>query len=214
MSGGSSNGWFNKVAFTTMWGEGETLKDFSRKCDVESHNTNSGQKYKLGIDTFSDLTNEEFKAEMLQSYDADSGQTYKWVINTFTYLTNEEFKAMRNGYKHRSSRISVSSLKSSFKCEIMSSFAVTDTVDWRQNGALTAVKNQGCCWAFSAVAAVEGIVQITTGELFLPSEQELVDCDTSGIDQGCKGGLMDGAFEFIISNNGLTTETNYPDEGN
>ncbi|GKU94424.1 hypothetical protein SLEP1_g7922 [Rubroshorea leprosula] len=94
----------------------------------------------------------------------------------------------------------------------MSSFAVTDTVDWRQNGALTAVKNQGCCWAFSAVAAVEGIVQITTGELFLLSEQGLVDCDTSG-SQGCKGGLMDGAFEFIISNNGLTTETNYPYEG-
>ncbi|GJZ62246.1 senescence-specific cysteine protease SAG39-like protein [Tanacetum coccineum] len=42
---------------------------------------------------------------------------------------------------------------------------------------------------------------------------ELVDCDTSGIDQGCEGGLMDNAFDFIVSNKGLTTESNYPYKG-
>jgi C1A family cysteine protease len=71
----------------------------------------------------------------------------------------------------------------------------------------------GCCWAFSAVAATEGITQLSTGKLISLSEQELVDCDTSGEDQGCNGGLMDDAFEFIIQNKGLTTEANYPYQG-
>lgn len=71
----------------------------------------------------------------------------------------------------------------------------------------------GCCWAFSAVAAMEGITQLKTGKLISLSEQELVDCDTTGEDQGCEGGLMDNAFEFIQQNHGLSTESNYPYSG-
>lgn len=48
---------------------------------------------------------------------------------------------------------------------------------------------------------MEGITQIKTCKLVsLISEQELVDCDTSGVDQGCEGGIMDDAFDFILKN--------------
>ncbi|KAF9591104.1 hypothetical protein IFM89_001448 [Coptis chinensis] len=57
---------------------------------------------------------------------------------------------------------------------------------------------------------MEGITQLSTGKLISLSEQELVDCDINGEDQGCEGGLMDDAFDFIVQNHGLATEGTYP----
>ena len=62
------------------------------------------------------------------------------------------------------------------------------------------------------MAATEGITQITTGKLISLSEQELVDCDTGGENQGCSGGLTDDAFRFIQIH-GLASEATYPYEG-
>ncbi|MED6139206.1 hypothetical protein PIB30_081709 [Stylosanthes scabra] len=137
---------------------------------------------------------------------------YKLGINQFADLTNEEFKSSRNGFKGHMS----SSVERTTTFKYANVTAVPDTVDWRQKGAVTPIKNQeqcGCCWAFSAVAATEGINKLKTGTLISLSEQELVDCDTAGEDQGCEGGLMDNAFKFIIQNGGLTTEAKYPYEG-
>ncbi|PSS16461.1 Senescence-specific cysteine protease [Actinidia chinensis var. chinensis] len=146
--------------------------------------------------------------EYIESSNKAANKPYTLGVNQFADLTNEEFK-LRNRFKSH-----ICSTTTSFKYENMS--AVPSTMDWRKKGVVTAIKDQGqcgCCWAFSAVAAMEGITQLTTGKLISLSEQELVDCDVSGEDQGCNGGLMDNAFDFIQQNNGLTTETNYPYDG-
>ncbi|CAN6547517.1 unnamed protein product [Malus baccata var. baccata] len=145
----------------------------------------------------------------IESSNKDAYKLYKLSVNQFAGLTNEEFKASRNGFMGHE----CSAKTTSFKYE---NVTTPPTVDWRKKGAVTPIKDQGqcgCCWAFSAVAAMEGITKLTTGKLISLSEQELVDCDTSGVDQGCQGGLMDDAFQFINQNHGLSTEANYPYTG-
>ncbi|KAG2717920.1 hypothetical protein I3843_03G193900 [Carya illinoinensis] len=104
---------------------------------------------------------------------------------------------------------------SSFKYQ--NATGLPSSMDWRKKGAVTPIKDQGqcgCCWAFSAVAAMEGITKLKSGKLICLSEQELVDCDIKGVDQGCSGGLMDNVFQFIQNNHGVDGICNTKGEAN
>ncbi|XP_073133740.1 senescence-specific cysteine protease SAG39-like [Henckelia pumila] len=146
--------------------------------------------------------------KFIESFNLNQTNSYKLAVNEFADVSNEEFRASRGGYK----RSPHNTFSTNFRHENVT--AIPASLDWRKKGAVTAVKNQftcGCCWAFSAVAATEGINGIKTGKLVSLSEQELVDCDIKN-NEGCDGGLMNEAFEFII-HQGLSTEANYPYRG-
>ncbi|PKI62908.1 hypothetical protein CRG98_016745 [Punica granatum] len=145
----------------------------------------------------------------IESFNAIGDKPYELSINRFTDLTNEEFRAMHNGLKVPDV---IGATLGSTPFEYGNVTSVPSSVDWREKGAVTPIKNQeecGCCWAFSVVGAVEGIHAITTGKLVSLSEQELVDCDVGSENQGCNGGWMDSSFEFVVQH-GLTSEANYP----
>ncbi|KAL8172036.1 hypothetical protein V2J09_023840 [Rumex salicifolius] len=139
--------------------------------------------------------------------------TYKLGLNKFADLTNEEYRSKYLGAK-TDPRRRFSKPKTS-RYAFRAGDGLPDSVDWRKEGAVAGVKDQGSCgscWAFSTIAAVEGINKIVTGDLITLSEQELVDCDTS-YNEGCNGGLMDYAFEFIINNGGIDSDEDYPYKG-
>jgi len=126
-------------------------------------------------------------------------------VNQFSILTPDEFRKtvlMQLGNVTKFERENVVELK-------VGDFEAS--IDWRQRGAVTPVKNQqqcGSCWSFSATGAVEGCVAIATGNLISLSEQELVSCSTAN--HGCKGGWPSRAFAWINQNGGIDTERDYP----
>ncbi|GMJ13710.1 cysteine endopeptidase 1 [Hibiscus trionum] len=154
-----------------------------------------------------------FKQNVMHVHNTNSqGKPYKLKLNKFADMTNHEFRNAYAGSKIRHHKMFQGKPRGAGSFMYENVEAVPPSVDWRKKGAVTPVKDQGqcgSCWAFSTVVAVEGINQIKTNKLVSLSEQELVDCDTKE-NQGCNGGLMDIAFDFIKKKGGITTEAYYP----
>jgi len=142
---------------------------------------------RFGINKFTDLTAEEFRR---------------------LYLNPKPFEKPKNHY-----------VAPKIPEDIVED--IPDSFDWRQKGAVTAVKNQGecgSCWAFSATGNIEGQWFLARNSLVGLSEQNLVDCDHECIiyqnqtscDAGCEGGLQPNAYDYVIKNKGIDTETSYP----
>ena len=147
--------------------------------------------------------------QIIMDHNFGKNSTYKLGHNEFSDMTWDEFSrtVMSELYLNKQPKN-----KMRVHLKGKNGNAIDDSVDWVAKGAVTPVKNQqrcGSCWAFSTVGAVEGALAVETGKLISLSEEELVQCDHNG-DQGCQGGLMDNAFEWMESGNKLTTETAYP----
>lgn len=129
-----------------------------------------------------------------------SGKTFALAMNQFGDLTAEEYSALLSPMGEMEYNEIAYELESP-----------SYTVDWRNKGVVTGVKNQGqcgSCWAFSTVCALEGCHALSTGNLVSLSESMLVDCDTT--DGGCNGGLMQNAYGWIAANGGVCSESDYP----
>eukprot|EP00455_Lapot_gusevi_P028847 TRINITY_DN308_c0_g1_i1.p1 TRINITY_DN308_c0_g1~~TRINITY_DN308_c0_g1_i1.p1 ORF type:complete len:527 (-),score=215.71 TRINITY_DN308_c0_g1_i1:82-1662(-) len=86
-------------------------------------------------------------------------------------------------------------------------------VDWREQGAVSAVKDQGICgscWSFGAHQAIEGAYFMKTGKLIRLSSQALVDCSWESGNNGCGGGLDFQAYQWVMKAGGIPSESDYP----
>lgn len=157
-------------------------------------------------------------ADNLQMVDAhnrrykNGEETYLMTMNAFSHLSWKEFRLMYiGGYNTEQKNETPVSIQRDVHC-VNKTSVLPKSFDWSKKGAVTAIKNQGqcgSCWAFSTTGSIEGAYFLKTGNLRSLSEQQLVDCDRKK-DDGCNGGLMDNAFDFVASNGGLCQESDYP----
>ncbi|KAG7552748.1 Cathepsin propeptide inhibitor domain (I29) [Arabidopsis thaliana x Arabidopsis arenosa] len=136
--------------------------------------------------------------------------SYRLGLTQFADLSLHEYGEVCHGADPRPPRNHVF-MTSSDRYKTSAGDVLPKSVDWRNEGAVTEVKDQGhcrSCWAFSTVGAVEGLNKIVTGELVTLSEQDLINCNKQN--NGCGGGKVETAYEFIMKNGGLGTDNDYP----
>jgi C1A family cysteine protease len=156
---------------------------------INEHNArynNGSETYYLGITRFADWDSQEFA-----SFVKSGGLNKKMIPKNVTNLETASIANANN--------------------------AAPSSIDWRNyNGQsyVQAIKDQGqcgSCWAFSAVSALESYAALSNNGSYLPnlSEQNLVDC-VYDFDTCDYGGNVLEAWDYILMNGGIATESNYP----
>lgn len=162
-----------------------TIDEFNKRYNAFKANYESSiEKQIQKLSKFMDYSKEEFKQKYLNLKLKDLKLKSE---ETETY--NEDESEEKNGRN-------LQSTPSNF--------------DWRDQGVVSSVKDQGecgCCWAFSALANIESQYAIKNNKILDLSEEQLLDCD-SGND-GCDGGIMDQAFKYIRNAGGVMSESDY-----
>ncbi len=118
---------------------------------VEQHNSDPTQTYKVGMNEYADMSTEEFSRVylgLIRESGAEEGSLEE----------DEDFLNGTNPFPEEKR------------------MAVPATFDWRTQGAVTPIKNQGSCgdcYNFAATGSIEGAWKISKGQLVSLSEQEL-----------------------------------------
>ena len=152
----------------------------------KSYGNNSEEEYRMGVFNVNFNTVSEFNSKQTTS---------SLALNKFADLTSEEFAKTYTGLNKQV-------LRSPKNVMTFETANLKSEVNWVTKGAVAAVKDQGqcgSCWAFSAVSSTETANYLKHGSSSVAtfSEQQLVDCAGSYGNNGCQGGLMDHAFDYI-----------------
>jgi len=147
--------------------------------------------YKYGVNQFTDLTVEEFKAKHLMDSDVLKNKIEETVKSKpFLFDDDDDDDLSRRNLQ------------------------ATTSIDW--TSLLNAPRDQGqCgdCWAFATAGTVEGgwkKANPSSAAIYL-SPQQLLDC--SGVspygNAGCNGGWFAGALQYV-QDKGLVPDSAYP----
>jgi len=170
--------------------EGVTrYRNFKKTLDYIKQRNAENLTFQLGLNQFSDLTREEYKARLIpkEAFKRQQQEIQRFLvedgyIDFDTYADNEETTPSA-GF----------------------------TANW--TSSFVAIKNQGqcgSCWTFSAAGALE-VNYYIANKLKTPisfSEEQIVDCASSAGD-GCNGGSSNYAFKYTASS-GIELESAYP----
>uniref|UniRef100_A0A8C9RA64 Cathepsin S, ortholog 1 n=1 Tax=Scleropages formosus TaxID=113540 RepID=A0A8C9RA64_SCLFO len=132
-------------------------------------------------------------------------------LNHFADKTEEELDSMLNCLKEEPDALQ----SANYTFKPSQDTTLPDSVDWRTQGLVSPVGDQGSCgscWAFATVGTLEGQMARKTGRMIPLSPQNLMDCSTSYGNHGCKGGHRSKALNYVIHNNGIDSDKFYPYE--
>ncbi|KAK1368784.1 hypothetical protein POM88_034876 [Heracleum sosnowskyi] len=120
-------------------------------------------------------------AQLVEVFSRGENKEFNLTLNKFADLTDAEFRKFNTSYSKSTKAyfpaMSMTNNDTFFKYTNLES--VPNSIDWRDKGAMCGFLGfqvRGSCYAFSAVAAVEGITYIKQGKLISLSEQEIIDC--------------------------------------
>ena len=158
------------------------------------------------------ITIEEFEARKAIFAENDElVESHNQSNSSFT-LGHNKFSDMTEGEKSRY-RGRIAQTVNSTNPIVFDTLSTPTSIDWREEGCVNAIRDQGqcgSCWAFSSVVALEGAHCAATGQLLEFSEQQLVDCAFLKYGNfGCGGGLEQNAFTYWETHNAIARDA-YP----
>lgn len=155
-------------------------------------------------------------------------ETYRMGMNIHADLTNAEYRAFRLRPRENVERPWGQVMPQPFEA---ANNGTPTSIDWVKQGVVTPIKDQGqcgSCWAFSAVAAMEGAYNLAHPNGSVDSscttkcgpnnvtccsfsEQEVADCTLDGKDKCNIGGEPhDGILEVVGRKGEIATDAEYP----
>jgi len=143
----------------------------------------------------------------VELHNAMYGEDFTQEVNEMSDLSEEEYEQIYlQGLR-------VPEESSADSMWVPANEPIPNSVDWRSQGMVTPVKNQGqcgSCYSFSATGALEGAHKKVHGVLPSLSEQEIVDCSGRYGNYGCRGGWYQSSWRYIKDAGGDESERAYP----
>jgi len=138
--------------------------------------------------------------------------TFTKGVNEWSDLRHEEWESMYlGGYPRMGPRS-----RTEAKAVTTQTRDLPDSVDWREEGVVTDVKNQGqcgSCWAFGATEQIESYTAIASGSLVELSPQQVTSCVPNPLNcggtGGCQGSTPPLAYSYVQLF-GQVSEADYP----